>query len=60
MIVGRGVTTCLICDKNGVHVVNNMATVLGIKLLFDTDEVFHNFMHTFMLCNSMPLLVFLV
>lgn len=40
MMKGRGLTTCLICDKGCDYVVfNNMQIIYGIKLLFDTDQV---------------------
>lgn len=39
MVKGRGATTCLICNKDGDFVMNNVSTVLGIKRLFDTTDV---------------------
>lgn len=51
LICGRGATTCLICNKDGEHVVyNNMSIIYGCKMLFDTNQVseqFHNVSQSF-------------
>jgi hypothetical protein len=44
MIEGRGMTSCLICDKEDDYIFENMAIIYGVKEVYETDDVseFHN------------------